>query len=182
MWDLWPFPSLLAQLLELWNHHKIKGPIKGLRMALRVPCIWWWHGHCDCWFCDCQGNHDSNKSKKKKNIKNVTRCRNRRSEGNKVGMIEKWGKQGRDDSIKQVRTQLHPTYLSTVKDVQDVHMIVKCRLTLWNVKWNQQWKSSEAWILQVKVNQQGCSYWLHTLDSPLLVFVIAIRGFMVMAT
>ena len=158
MWDLWPFPSLLAQLLELWNHHKIKGPIKGLRMALRVPCIWWWHGHCDCWFCDCQGNHDSNKSKKKKYVR--------------IEDKQKWPKQGRDDSIKQFRTQLHPTYLFTVKGVQDVHMIVKCRLTLWSMKWNQQWKSSEAWILEVKVNQQGCSYWLHILESPSLVFVI----------
>jgi len=30
---------------------------------------------------------------------------------------QKAGKQGRDDSIKQFGTQLHPTYLSTAKDM-----------------------------------------------------------------
>ena len=37
----------------------------------------------------------------KKNIKSVMRCRDSRSAE----------KQGRDDSIKQFSTQLHPTYL-----------------------------------------------------------------------
>jgi len=36
-----------------------------------------------------------------------------------VGIADKQkaGKQGRDDNIKQFSTQLHPTYLFTVKDV-----------------------------------------------------------------
>jgi len=48
-------------------------------------------------------------NKNKKNIKNVTRCKDSRS----AKTIEKGG----DDSIKQFSTQLHPTYLSTVRDM-----------------------------------------------------------------
>jgi len=45
-----------------------------------------------------------------KYIKYVTRCRDSRS----AKSIER---RYRDDSIKQFSTQLHPTYLSTVKDM-----------------------------------------------------------------
>jgi len=44
----------------------------------------------------------------KRNIKNVTKCRDSRSAKSR---------EGRDDSLKQFSTQLQPTYLSTVKDM-----------------------------------------------------------------
>jgi len=53
-------------------------------------------------------SHNYNIKNKKKNT-NLTRCRDSRSAKSK--------EKGRDDSIKQFSTQLHPTYLSTVKDM-----------------------------------------------------------------
>ena len=49
------------------------------------------------------GPHPGKLDKNKKSIKNLTICR--------IADQQKAWKQGRDDSIKQFSTQLHPTYL-----------------------------------------------------------------------